>query len=68
MREDDTRVSIVLDPRSATPIPSGTRLHQLVSVPEDVEYERKVVASPDGHDEPRFALGVCSEQGSDGET
>jgi len=52
-------------------MPSGARLHQLVFVPEgeeDLGYECKVVASPDGHDGPQFALGVCSEQGSDGET
>jgi len=64
-------VSVVLDPCSATPMLSGARLHQLVFVlegEEDVEYESKVVASLDGHDVPRFALGVCSERGSDGET
>ena len=64
-------VYIVLDPRWATPMPSGARLHRLVSVPEgeeDVRYGSKGVASPDGHDVPRFALGVCSEQGVDGET
>ena len=60
-------------PRSplGTPMPSGARLHQLVFVPEGEEgvgYESKVVDPPAGHDGPRFALGVCSEQGSDGVT
>ena len=54
-----------------TLIQSGTRLHQLVSAPEgedDVGYESNAFASPDGHDGPRFALSVCSEQGlRDGE-
>ena len=35
---------------------------------ENIGYESKVVASPDGHDGLPFALGVCSDQGSGGET
>ena len=35
---------------------------------EDIGYESKVVAFPGGHDGFRFALGVCNDQGSGGET
>jgi len=47
--------SIVLDPRSAAPIPLGARIHQLVSVlegEEEVGYQNKVVDSSDGYDVP----------------
>jgi len=54
VRERDTCVSIVLNPRLATPMSSGARLHQLVSVleGEEVGCENKVVDSSDGHDVP----------------